>query len=506
MATLAKEMKTLLFTCIQLLSVAARGFADAPPGENLECGGLTPLSISNSQGRPYVSVVSQSKAVSSRRAPNSNFAAPNIIVVVADDLRWDTFGYMGNRIIQTPHLDELARRGAHFRNHFVTSSICNVSRATMFTGQYLRRHGVYEFNVPFTPGQWSRCYPKLLRDAGYRTGFIGKFGVGDSNFIASMAKEFDYWRGLPGQAGLFFQKNNPNTRHKTARFGDQALEFIRSNDVNQPFCLSISFNAPHARDRQPREFWPDPRDENLYVNAKMPVSPKASDEWFQKLPEIAKTSEGRRRWALRFDTPEKFQGIVKDYYRLITGIDREIGRMVEALKERGLRDNTVIIFTSDNGFFLGERGMADKWLMYEESIRVPFLIHDPRARKARNIEALTLNIDLAPTILALAGVGVPKEMQGRSLVPWVEGKTVRDWRRDFLYEHHTLERIIPEIEGVRTERWKYVRWMNAAPLREELYDLAKDREEARDLVGEPRYQEQLAALRERWKELSELCK
>jgi arylsulfatase A-like enzyme len=433
-------------------------------------------------------------------------ARPNIIVIVADDLRWDTFGYMGNRIIQTPHLDEMARKGAHFRNHFVTSSICNVSRATMFTGQYLRRHGIYEFDTPFTQEQWSRCYPRLLRDAGYRTGFIGKFGVGDSNAIAGMAKEFDYWRGLPGQAGLFFQNNNPNTRHKTARFGDQALAFIRSNNIGQPFCLSISFNAPHARDRQPREFWPDPRDEPLYVDAKIPVSPKATDEWFEKLPSIAKTSEGRRRWALRFDTPEKFQNITRDYYRLITGIDRELGRINECLKENALEQNTIIIFTADNGFFLGERGMADKWLMYEESIRVPMLVYDPRVKKARTVDDLTLNIDLALTILDLAGVQIPKEMQGRSLAPFVQGKRAKDWRRDFFYEHHTMTKIIPEIEGVRTERWKYVRWMNATPMFEELFDLRKDRDELRNLAQDPRHQKQFAAMRERWKELSEVCK
>lgn len=425
---------------------------------------------------------------------------PNLIVIVADDLRWDALGYAGNRIVKTPHLDELARTGVRFRNHFVTSSICNVSRATMFSGQYLRRHQIVEFNTPFTPEQWSRCYPRLLREAGYRTGFIGKFGVGDSNAIAAMKSEFDYWRGLPGQAGLFFEKNNPAGRHKTARFGDQALAFIRSNDG--PFCLSISFNAPHARDRQPREFWPDARDEELYKDARIPVSPKATEAWFERLPEVAKTSEGRRRWGLRFDTPEKFQAIVKDYYRLITGIDREVGRIVDALKERGVRENTVILFTSDNGFFLGERGMADKWLMYEESIRVPMLIHDPRTR-AKAVDHLTLNIDLAPTILDLAGVAVPKEMQGRSLVPFVNGKGVKDWRRDFLYEHHTMAKIIPQLEGVRTERWKYVRWITTSPMWEELFDLKADPEETRNLAGERKHQKQLETMRARWQHLAQ---
>jgi arylsulfatase A-like enzyme len=429
---------------------------------------------------------------------------PNIVVIVADDLRWDALGFSGNRIVQTPNLDRLAREGVQFQRHFVTSSICNVSRASMFSGQYLRRHKILEFDMGFTPQQWSNCYPKLLRDAGYRTGFIGKFGVGDPQEIATMASEFDYWRGLPGQAGLFFDRNNP-TLHKTARFGDQALQFLRESNLKRPFCLSISFNAPHARDKQEREFWPDARDESLYTNIEIPVPPKSAPAWFEKLPEIAKTSEGRTRWARRFDTPEKFQRILKDYYRLITGIDREVGRIVKCLEELGCRDNTVIVFTSDNGFFFGERGMADKWLMYEESIRVPMLVHDARLAKARKVDALTLNIDLAPTVLDLAGVPVPSSMQGRSLVPLLKGKLPKDWRRDFLYEHHTMAKIIPRVEGVRTERWKYVRWVNATPVWEELFDLSADLEETRNLAGERKYQKQLNTLRKRWQELSEQC-
>lgn len=429
---------------------------------------------------------------------------PNIVVIVADDLRWDVLGFAGNRIVQTPNLDRLAREGVQFRKHFVTSSICNVSRASMFSGQYLRRHKIVEFDTPFAAEQWNNCYPKLLRDAGYRTGFIGKFGVGDPQAIAAMAKEFDYWQGLPGQAGLFFDKNNP-TRHKTARFGDQALQFLRDGDGMQPFCLSISFNAPHARDKQEREFWPDARDEALYVDTEIPASTKAAPGWFEKLPDVAKTSEGRTRWARRFNTPERFQSIVKDYYRLVTGIDREVGRIVMCLEELGCRENTIILFTSDNGFFLGERGMADKWLMYEESIRVPMIVHDPRLTKPRKIEALTLNIDLAPTILGLARVAIPATMQGRSLVPLLERNRPRDWRRDFLYEHHTLPKIIPQIEGVRTERWKYVRWVSATPIWEELFDLAKDPGETRNLAGERKYEKQLVAMRSRWKELARQC-
>lgn len=436
-------------------------------------------------------------------------ARPNIVFLLADDLRWDALGCMANPIVQTPHLDRLAARGVNFRNHFVTTSICNVSRASVLNGQYARRHGIIDFATPFTPAQWLETYPARLRAAGYRTGFIGKFGVGNDKTIAATTNQFDFWRGLPGQAGLFFDKNDPTETHKTARFGNQALEFLRECDATRPFCLSVSFNAPHARDGQPREFWPDARDESLYLQTKMPVPEKATEEWFEKLPEFVKKSESRRRWEKRYTTPEQFQRTVKDYYRLITGIDREVGRIVALLKERKLADNTVIVFSSDNGFFLGDRGLADKWLMYEESIRVPLIVFDPRLSKARagqTVEALTLNIDLAPTLLDLAGLRIGNAMQGRSLVPLLKGKRPGDWRHDFFYEHSTRKDIIPPSEGVRTERWKYIRWVEANPVVEELYDLRADRGEKVNLASEGRHERTLGDLRQRWGTLREKLK
>jgi len=442
----------------------------------------------------------------------NGFAAtprPNFIFLLADDLRWDALGCQGNSIVQTPNIDRLAARGARFRNHFVTTSICNVSRASMFSGQYERRHGITDFATPFTERQWSETYPALLRAAGYRTGFIGKFGVGSNAAVQAMSNRFDYWRGLPDQAGLFFDRNDPTRTHKTARFGGQALEFLRDCDPGKPFCLSVSFNAPHARDRQPREFWPDARDESLYEDVTIPRPPKSGAKWFEKLPEFVKNSENRRRWGWRFTNEVAFQQTVKDYYRLITGIDREVGRIMALLDERGLADNTVILFTSDNGFFLGDRGLADKWLMYEESIRVPLIVLDPRlpaARRGTTVDAIALNIDLAPTMLDMAGVRVPKPMQGRSLTPLMVGKTPRGWRSEFFYEHHTRADIIPQSEGVRTERWKYIRWVKAEPPLEELYDLDNDPGEERNLVSNPQHAKTLADLRARWKKLGRQLK
>jgi arylsulfatase A-like enzyme len=437
---------------------------------------------------------------------NSQAFRPNLLFILADDLRWDAVGFMGNRVVQTPNLDKLAKRGTIFRNAFVTTSICCVSRASLFAGQAERRHGIADFATAFTPRQWSNTYPALLRAAGYRTGFIGKFGVGNDVAVKAMGKEFDFWRGLPGQGGLFFTTNDPTRSHATARFGNQALEFVRGASGDKPWCLSISFTAPHARDGQPREFAPDPRDEAIYAEVKIKPSPTATEEFYQRLPEAVRKSEGRRRWERRFATPEMFQSTVKDYYRLITGLDREVGRIMALLEERGLATNTVVVFTSDNGFALGDRGLADKWFLYEESIRVPLFIADlrvPAGRHARKVDAIALNIDVAPTLLDYAGVPMPGAMQGQSLRGLVEKQRKRDWRTDWLYEHHFGPKIIPPSEGVRTERWKYIRYVNESPVIEELFDLRRDPLEERNLVAETKHARTLAQLRERWRTMSE---
>jgi arylsulfatase A-like enzyme len=427
---------------------------------------------------------------------------PNIIFVLTDDQRFDSLRCAGNRLVQTPNLDRLAKEGVRFQNHFVTTAICCVSRASILTGQYQRRHGVGDFVTPLTPDQWSQTYPALLRAGGYRTAFVGKFGVGDARYIAAKKNDFDFWRGLPGQAGEWFiDPKDPNGRHATARFGDQALEFLDSCTGKQPFCLSISFNAPHARDGKEREFQPDFRDEALYGESEIPLPQTATREHFQALPEFVQKSEARRRWEKRFATREMFQGTMRDYYRLVTGIDREVGRIMARLVERGLAENTVIIFTSDNGWFAGERGLADKWFMYEESIRVPLIIFDPhlsRSKRGRTVSAMTLNLDFAPTLLDLAGLAIPQTMQGRSLVPLLEGRRVRDWRKSFFYEHDYGPKIIPPSEGIRTERWAYIRWMPPNPETEELYDLRHDPLEQTNLAGGAGSLLVLKALREEW--------
>ena len=310
---------------------------------------------------------------------------------------------------------------------------------------------------------------------------------------------------------FYFSPGDP--MHRTAHIGNQALEALAKLSPSQPFCLAINFSAPHADDGAPREFPPDARDEPLYRDAVIPRPAAADEALYRALPDFVQRSEGRRRWERRYATPEMFQRTVKDYYRLITGVDREVGRVVAALGERGLAQNTIVVFSSDNGFFLGERGMADKWLMYEPSIRVPLVIVDPRlppASRGRTVEALTLNIDLAPTLLDFAGVAIPAAMQGSSLRPFLSGPAnsapPAGWRTDFFYEHHTFPQSLPPSEGVRGERWKYIRYVEPNPLVEELYDLAIDPDELKNLAGDPAHQGTLSGLRRRWHELREAAR
>ena len=439
-------------------------------------------------------------------------ARPNILFILTDDQKWSTLGCMGDTNILTPHIDQLAKEGVLFQNHFVTTSICCCSRASIFTGQYMRRHGIADFVTPFTPAQWAETYPALLRQNGYRTGFIGKFGVGNDQEVKAMADKFDYWKGVPGQGGKYFiDPKDPNRTHETAKFGLDALEFLAGASTKQPFCLSISFTAPHARDGMPHleQYQPDDRDLSLYTDVLIPEPATDNTNFFAKLPKSVQNSEGHRRWLWRFDTPEHYEISVRNYYRLISGIDREVGRIMAELEKRGLASNTVIIYTSDNGYFLGDRELSDKFYMYEEGLRDPLIICDPRepvVNRGRSETAMTLNIDFAPTMLSLAGITPPARMQGRSLIPLVENQHPADWRTEFFYEHHTFPSIITSSEGERTERFAYIRWLNEKPLLEELFDLQTDKLEGHNLAADPQYAEELAQLRARWAKFGEELK
>jgi arylsulfatase A-like enzyme len=445
-----------------------------------------------------------SAAVGLHAFPNSAEAIgevekrPNIVIFYTDDQRWDSLGYMGNPIIQTPCLNRLAKEGVAFSNSFCTTSICCTSRATLLTGMHCERHGIDAFNQPLTKELWAQTFPMLLREAGYRMGFVGKWGLGGS----MPEEDYDFWAGFAGQ-GTYFEEVDGQKVHRTTLMERDAFRFLDGCDSERPFCLQIGFKAPHCLDGDPRPFHPNPVFDDLYRNVRIPVPKTATQECFERLPEFLQTSEGRKRWEIRFSNPDLYQNTVKDYYRLITGVDHVVGDVMVRLAEKGFEKNTIVLFTSDNGFFLGEHGLAGKWFMHEESIRVPLLVHDPRLSvnlRGRTIPEMALNIDVAPTLLDLAGVRIPATVQGDSLLPLLQGETV-EWRRSWFYSHPFVHERIPRSEGVRTESWKYVRYIDADPLYEELYDLDSDRYEERNLALEPAHAEKLKEMRTRWEHL-----
>jgi alpha-L-rhamnosidase len=428
---------------------------------------------------------------------------PNIIFILTDDQRWDALGHAGNAIIHTPQMDQLATSGAYFSKALVTTPICSASRASILTGLHERTHR-YTFQTgPIREEYMQQAYPLVLRNNGYYTGFFGKFGV-RYNALDKLFDEYeDYDRAnqYKDRRGFFYQELGGEVVHLTRYTGQQALDFIANAPTDRPFCLSLSFSAPHAHDPAEEQYFWTPETDHLYRDMEMPGPMLGEDKYFNMQPEFVRKGFNRTRWYWRFDTPEKYQHSLKGYYRMIADIDLEIAKIRKQLQQQGLDDNTVIMLMGDNGYFLGERQCAGKWLMYDNSIRVPLIIYDPRADKPRHIEQMALNIDVPSTVLDMAGIAIPKGWHGQSLYPLVAGKTDRLDRDAVLIEHLWEFESIPPSEGVRTDQWKYFRYVNNKTC-EELYDLKKDPIEVNNVATEPKYQATLAELRKRCDALS----
>jgi len=426
---------------------------------------------------------------------------PNLLFIITDDQRFDMLGAV-NPILQTPNMDRLANEGARFENAFVTTPICAASRASLLTGAYERTHR-FTFGTPPLAAEFTDLsYPTLLREAGYHTGFIGKFGVNTEEGATDTM--FDAFVPL-WTAPYLKELDDGTTRHLTDITADESIAYLRSTEGTRPFALTVSFNAPHADDGDERQYiWPEAMD-TMYSNTEIPDPPLSDPAFFDALPEFLKeASLNRVRWYWRFDTPEKAQRMTRGHLRMISGVDAAIGRILDELESLGIADHTIVLLMGDNGYFLGERGYAGKWLPYDLSIRVPFIVYDPRIedRLRGSIPSLpVLNVDLAPTLLDLAGVEVPATMQGRSLAPLLVGEAPPDWRDDFFVEHLFDHPEIPKHEGVRGERFKYARYFEQVPVYEELYDLLEDPLETRNLSGDPEYLEILEELRGRTDEL-----
>ena len=398
---------------------------------------------------------------------------PNIVLLLGDDHRADVMGCTGNSIVQTPQMDRLAREGVLFENHFCTTPICCASRASIMTGQYAGTTGIYDFATNLSPAQIRETYWMRLKQAGYHIGFIGKFGVGKD----MPAGEFDYWKGFPGQ-GEYFPKG-PSGPHLTDIMVDQTKEFIETAPRDKPFCLSISYKAPHVQDQSPSQYLPSPATLPLYVDETIAAPRGAGPEDIDRFPLAIQHSENRRRWGIRFATPGHLSSVDE---RLLPACQRDrpgdrfsSSRVGEA--GPGLRTPSFCIRRTTESS-MGSTGMAGKWYAHEECIRIPLIVYDPRLPanlRGKRMQDMTLNIDLQPTVLEMAGLKPSQSVQGRSLMDLLRGQRA-DPRHVWFIEHHFPDGgWIPSSEGIRTGRWKYIRYTDDAAPFEEIYDLQQDR-------------------------------
>ena len=428
---------------------------------------------------------------------------PNIIVILTDDQRWDAIGYAGNKIIKTPEQDQLALEGTYFNKAFVTTPICGASRATIITGLYERKHNFTLGGTTLNPVYLKKNYPLELRKNGYHTGFFGKFGIKNNGDLSNIFSEFEVYdrnNKFEDHRGYYYKSIGKDTVHLTQYTGHKALAFIDNAPSDGPFCLSISFSAPHAHDGawegiKKQYFWQEEVDD-YYRDTVIPGPNNASHDRFAALPKEVREGFNRVRWYWRYDSKERYQESLKGYYRMIGGVDKELGKIREMLTKKGIADNTIIVWMGDNGYFLGERQMAGKWLMYDNSVRVPLIIYDPRVKKHHDVEDMVANVDLAATILDFSGVKSDLKTHGISLVPYVNNGSSKYKRKELMIEHLWDFQPIPSSEGIRTEQWKYFRYRTIKAT-EELYDLENDPQELNNLASNTKYKIILQNMRDK---------
>jgi len=424
--------------------------------------------------------VAGAKSLESRR--------PNIIYLMADDQNVGSVGCYGKPEVVTPNMDKLGSDGVVFGRHYNTTAICMASRATVFTGMYEYKTGTNFDHGDMKPEVWKKSYPVLLREAGYLTAFAGKFGFKVEG-KGLCETDFDFWGGAPGQSSYATQRNKSMAKyaaqypHSTLSYGAFGRDVIRAAvKQDKPFCLSISFKAPH------RPVTPDPKFDDVYAGKTFTKPANYGREAGEHLSEQSKQGRQYSRFhEWQYDTD--YDGVMAKYYQLIYAIDVAIGMIRDELEAQGVADNTVIIYTSDNGYICGAHGYASKVLPMEESSRAPLMIYDPRspsAGKKLRSPALTGNIDFAPTILELAGLPVPNNMDGRSLLPLLKNPD-SDIHEQIVFVNvwgsvptHSLTCLAKE--------WKYTYWWygdSKMEPTEELFHLTKDPLEMTNLANNP---------------------
>jgi N-acetylglucosamine-6-sulfatase len=444
-------------------------------------------------------------------AQRSDAQRPDIVFILLDDLRWDALSFMDHPYVETPHIDRLRAQGAMMQNAFVTTSICCPSRATFLTGTLANQHGVIdnetsEYNPTVTPP-----LTKYLQEAGYRTAMIGKWHMGKSG---APRPYFDYWLSFKGQ-GVYndplFNINGEKIKHSgytTDLLTDYAIDFIEQQPLDQPYFCMLSHKAVHE------PFQPAPRHTDAFGAATVTPEPASWSEDFADKPDWHKRQRSRDvRWHYRtreYETEQlpdsvplqrwKWNNKYVKQLRCLAAVDDGVGKVVEALRRRGTLDNTLIVFTSDNGYFHLEHRRWDKRLAYEESLRIPMVVSYPGHIEAgASIPQLITNADFAPTVLDYAGVAIPERMQGSSMKPLFEASDP-EWRDCVFYEYwKELVHAIPAMTAVRTDRYKLISFPEIDDI-DELYDLEKDPHEMNNLVLDPAHADLYRSMQQRMAE------
>lgn len=484
---------------------------------------------------------------------------PNIIFIMSDDHAEQAISCYSKALIKTPNIDRIANEGIMFKNSFVTNSICGPSRATMLTGKYSHKNGLRDNRDEFNGEQLT--FTKLLQNAGYKTHIVGKW------HLKTNPTEFDSWQVLIDQGEYYnprFIENGIEKKHigyATDIITDKALEILKNADKENPFCLLVHHKAPHrnwmpaarhlgAFDNKdlplPETFYDDYKNRiaaeqadmrinNMYLGHDLKVkegdyeietgtggnrkfAPDADKSW-QKTYE-ALTEEQKRFWDAYYDpiskkfkesklqgnelSEWKYQRYMKDYLSCVLSIDENIGRILDYLDKNNLADDTIIIYTSDQGFYLGEHGWYDKRFMYEESLGMPLVIRYPKEIKPNQVsEEMVLNLDFAPTFLDYAGVDVPEEIQGESFRTIAHGDTPKNWRNSVYYHYYEYPHGWHDVKqhyGIRTHRYKLIHFYNDIDVWE-FYDLEKDPHEMNNLYNHPDYEKEIAELKDELKKL-----
>lgn len=460
---------------------------------------------------------------------------PNILFIMSDDHAYQAMSCYSGKLNQTPNIDRIAKEGVIFTNSFVTNSICAPSRAVMLTGKFSHANGHLDNTLAFNGSQVT--FPKLLRASGYETAMIGKW------HLESDPTGFDYWNILPGQGDYYnpdfieMGKRNKIEGYVTNLITDFSIKWLDKRDKKKPFCLLLHHKAPHRcwmpdtsyltkyndfKFPLPANFYDNyegrtaAADQQMHMKDFCPVNDlKMLDKEGEVQGPLRKAFEGqlkrmnpaqRAAWDKAY-LPEieyykkanlsgkellewSFQRYMEDYMRCISSVDDNIGRILNYLKENNLDENTLVVYTSDQGFYLGEHGWFDKRFMYEESFRTPLVMKLPNKIKKGKIEKLVQNIDYAPTFLDLAGIAVPDDVHGKSLVPLITGKKTKDWRKSVYYHYYEYPgpHDVKRHYGIRTDRYKLIHFYNDID-QWELYDLKLDPNEVTNLYGRKGYED-----------------